>query len=68
MKRVIGFPRANGVGFSVLAVLVMSAAPSWAGICGSPAPLIGITGPYGLLAAGTFYGGYLLYKRFRHPG
>jgi hypothetical protein len=67
MKRVIGFPRACGVGFSVLAVVVMSAGPSWAG-AGGPAPLIGVTGPFGLLAAGAAYGGYLIYKRLKNRG
>ena len=47
-----------------LAVLVGSDAPAWAGIVG-PAPLVGVTGPVGLLAAGVAYGGYLLYRRYR---
>jgi hypothetical protein len=64
MKRVIGFAYACGVGFSVLAVLAISAGTSWAGTP-TPAPLIGATGPFGLLAAGAAYGGYLLYKRLQ---
>jgi hypothetical protein len=64
MERAIGL--ACGAGFSVLAVVVMSAGPSWAGANPTPAPLIGVTGPFGLLAAGAAYGGYLLYKRFQH--
>jgi hypothetical protein len=47
-----------------LVVLVGSVAPAWAGV-GVPAPLAGVTGPFGLLAAGVAYGGYLLYKRYR---
>ena len=30
-----------------------------------PAPLVGVTGPFGIVAAGVAYGGYLLYKRYR---
>jgi hypothetical protein len=30
-----------------------------------PAPLVGVTGPFGLLAIGAAYGGYLVYRRFR---
>jgi hypothetical protein len=51
-------------GATGLALLVGSGAPAWAGIAG-PAPLVGVTGPAGLLAAGVAYGGYLLYKRYR---
>ena len=47
-----------------LSALLLSAAPCWAGMP-LPAPLIGVTGPFGLLAAGAAFGGYLLYKRFR---
>jgi hypothetical protein len=47
-----------------LAVFVGSGAPAWAGV-GVPAPLAGVTGPIGLLAAGVAYGGYLLYRRYR---
>ena len=61
----VGFSGACGVGFPVLAALLMSVGPSWAGIPG-PAPLIGVTGPFGLLAAGAAYGGYLLFKRFKN--
>jgi hypothetical protein len=56
------------IGLAVIPALVMCVDPSWAIVCAAPAPLIGITGPYGLLAAGVVYGGYLLFKRFRHPG
>ena len=47
-----------------LSALLLSAAPCWAGFP-VPAPLVGVTGPFGLLAAGAAYGGYLLFKRFR---
>jgi hypothetical protein len=63
----VGFSRACGVGFPVLAALIMSVGPSWAGM-GVPTPLIGLTGPYGLLAAGAAYGGYLLFKWLKNRG
>jgi hypothetical protein len=34
----------------------------------APGPLIGITGPYGILSAGVGYGGYLLFKRLKSRG
>ena len=61
----VGFSRACGVGFPVLATLIISAGPSLAGTPG-PAPLVGATGPFGLLAAGAAYGGYLLFKRLKN--
>jgi hypothetical protein len=61
----VGFSHACGVGFPVLAALIMSVGPSWAGFP-VPTPLIGVTGPYGLLAAGAAYGGYLLFKRLKN--
>jgi hypothetical protein len=51
---------------SALAVLSMSAGPCWAGNVGIPSPLIGATGPYGLMAAAVAYGGYLLFKRIKN--
>jgi hypothetical protein len=63
----VGFSRACYVGLSGLAVLILSVGPGWAGFP-VPAPLIGVTGPYGLLAAGVGYGGYLLFKRINHRG
>ena len=62
-----GFFRACGIGFSGLSILALGAGPSWAGVP-LPAPLVGVTGPFGLLAAGAAYGGYLLFKRFRNHG
>jgi hypothetical protein len=47
-------------------VLAISAEPSWAGFFGTPAPLIGVTGPYGLLAAGIAYGVYHLFTRLKN--
>ena len=46
-------------------VLLLGAGPSLAGI-GAPAPLVGVTGPVGIVAAGVAYGGYLLYRRYRN--
>jgi hypothetical protein len=61
------FLRSTTVGLSVLSVFIISAGPVWAGNP-VPAPLIGATGPLGLLAAGIAYGGYLLVKRLRSRG
>jgi hypothetical protein len=58
--------RACYVGLSSVSALIISVGPSWAGKVPVPAPLAGVTGPVGLLAAGAAYGGYLLYKRFRN--
>ena len=59
-----GFLRACCLGFGALMV---SAGPTLAGVP-VPAPLLGVTGPFGLLAAGAAYGGYLLYKRYQNRG
>jgi hypothetical protein len=61
------FLRGTAVGLSALSVFIISAGPVWAGNP-VPAPLIGATGPFGLLAAGIAYGGYLLVKRLRSRG
>jgi hypothetical protein len=47
----------------LISALFASAGPAWAG--GTPAPLVGVTGPFGIVAAGIVVGGYLLFKRFR---
>lgn len=60
-----GFSQACRIGAAGIAVLLASASPSWAGLP-VPAPLVGVTGPFGLIAAGVGCGGYLLYKRFRN--
>ena len=61
------FSRALCLSLSGVALLVTSVGPSWAGMP-VPAPLVGVTGPFGLLAAGAGYGGYLLYKRYWKRG
>ena len=48
----------------VAAAVLLSSAPAMAGLP-IPAPLAGLAGPYGLLAAGAVYGGYRLVKHFR---
>jgi hypothetical protein len=55
------------IGFAgaLAAALVVSAGPACAG-CLVPAPLVGVTGPYGIVAAIVGYGGYLLVRRFRN--
>lgn len=63
----MNFARTCCVGLSSVAALVVTLGPSWAG-APVPAPLVGVTGPFGLLAAGAAYGGYLLYKRFQNHG
>jgi hypothetical protein len=57
------FSRFAGVGVAGLSILILSVGPSLAGLP-IPAPLIGVTGPVGLVVAGTVFGGYLLFKRF----
>ena len=47
-----------------LVALVGTSLPALAG-APIPAPLAGVLGPYGLLAAGVAYGGYRLVKHFR---
>jgi hypothetical protein len=68
MKR-IGeeFMRAWCVGAAGIGMALLSATPSLAAPCIviAPSPLIGVTGPYGILAAGIGYGGYLLFKRLK---
>jgi hypothetical protein len=49
---------------SGLALLLSSSMPALAGVP-TPAPLAGLAGPYGLLAAGLIYGGYRVVKHFR---
>jgi hypothetical protein len=66
MKQLQGmFLGGSSLGVLSLPALLISAAPCWAGVP-VPAPLVGVTGPVGLLAAGAAYGGYLLFKRFRN--
>ena len=60
--------RACYVGLSGVSALILSVGPSWAGVPAVPAPLVGVTGPVGLLAAGAAYGGYLLFKHFQNRG
>jgi hypothetical protein len=47
-----------------LAFFLIGSAPALAGGA-APAPLAGLAGPYGLLAAGVVYGGYRVVKHFR---
>jgi hypothetical protein len=56
--------RIVAAGAGLAAVLLLGAEPSLAGI-GAPAPLVGVTGPVGIVAAGVAYGGYWLFRRYR---
>jgi hypothetical protein len=47
-----------------LAFFLLGSAPALAGMS-VPAPLAGLAGPYGLLAAGVVYGGYRVVKHLR---
>jgi hypothetical protein len=64
------FKRASRVGAAALAMLLIGGPLSMAIAGGNqaPGPLIGMTGPYGILAAGVGYGGYLLFKRLKSRG
>jgi len=59
----VSFRIAAGTGLA--SVLLLVAGPVWAGCVGAPAPLVGVSGPYGIVAAGVAYGGYLLFRRYR---
>jgi hypothetical protein len=63
-----GFMRACCLGSAGIGMVLLSVTPSLAGVCVAPAPLIGVTGPYGIVAAGVGYGGYLLCKRMKKRG
>jgi hypothetical protein len=53
-------------GSGLAGVLLLGAGTAWAG-CLVPAPLVGVSGPYGIVAAGVACGGYLLFRRYRDP-
>lgn len=55
------------MGGVLISALLLSAGPGWAGMP-VPAPLVGVTGPYGVAAAGIACGGYLLFRRYRNRG
>jgi hypothetical protein len=59
--------RILAMGGVLISALLVSAGPGWAGMP-VPAPLVGVTGPYGIVAAGIAYGGYLLYRRYSNRG
>jgi hypothetical protein len=61
---VVAMLKISSFGAASIATLLVSAEAAWAG-CAVPAPLIGVSGPYGIVAAGLGYGGYLLFKRYR---
>ena len=61
------FERACGVGAAAIGTLLLTATASFAGQP-APAPLIGLTGPYGILAAGVAFGGFLVYKKLKNRG
>jgi hypothetical protein len=59
--------RIVATGGLLISALLFGAGPSWAGFP-APAPLVGVTGPVGIVAAGVAYGGYLLFRRYRNRG
>jgi hypothetical protein len=59
--------RIVAMGGVLISALLLSAGPGWAGMP-VPAPLVGVTGPYGVAAAGIACGGYLLFRRYRNRG
>ena len=58
------FSRALGPGGILISALFLGAGTAWAG-CLVPAPLVGVSGPYGIVAAVVGCGGYLLFRRLR---
>jgi hypothetical protein len=59
---------ACGLGSAAFGILLISVTSSSALVCAAPAPLIGVTGPYGVAAAAVAYGGYLVYKKLKNRG
>ena len=60
--------RACGLGSAAIGILLVGVTPSSALVCAAPAPLIGVTGPYGIAAAAVAYGGFLVYKKLKNRG
>jgi len=58
--------RACWVGSAATGALLVTATASFAGVAVAPAPLIGLTGPYGIAAAAAAYGGFLVYKKLKN--
>jgi hypothetical protein len=63
-----GLRRACGLGSAAIGMLLISATSSFAIVCAAPAPLIGVTGPYGIAAAAVAYGGFLVYRKLKNRG
>jgi hypothetical protein len=57
--------RTLGPGGALISALLVSAGPAWAG-GGFPAPLVGVTGPFGIVVAAIACGGYFVFKRYRN--
>jgi hypothetical protein len=60
--------RACGVGSAAIGMLLVTATASFAGVPAVPAPVIGLAGPYGILAAGVAYAGFLVYRKLKNRG
>jgi hypothetical protein len=54
-------------GFSLASVFLLGVEPGWAGMP-VPAPIVGLTGPAGIVIVGVAYGGYWLVRRYRSRG
>ena len=61
---ILATSRIAAVAAGLASVILLGAEPSWAGMP-VPAPLAGVTGPFGIVAAGLAYGGYFLFRRYR---
>jgi hypothetical protein len=64
MRKMHAFAVDATLALAGLVALISTSPPALAG-APIPAPLAGVLGPYGLLAAGVAYGGYRLVKHFR---
>ena len=53
------------VGFAAMGMLLFTV-PASSSTMAAPAPLIGVTGPYGIAAAAVVYGGFLVYRKLKN--
>jgi hypothetical protein len=65
MRKMRSYSADAKVALAGLVALIATPLPALAGAPPVPAPLAGVLGPYGLLAAGLVYGGYRVVKPMR---